>query len=289
MRDRVTETAELRVVADGIPFEIVRASYVRQRFAPHAHETYAIGVIEFGASRVAYRGEWERHVPGGVIVIAPGEVHNGEADHPAGWSYRMIYPPEAMVAHAVGEFTPAPVFARSFYEDAALAHDFGEVHRALEGADSLVTGSLMLHGFLRELVRRHACTVSPSRTRSESAVVAGVRQYLHTHYSRPVALDELSHLAGLSTFHLIRVFKRAVGLPPHSYLGQVRVQRARELLRSGESISGTAFATGFSDQSHLTRHFRRVVGVTPGEYVRAYHGRAPRAYSTRRRPLSASR
>jgi AraC-like DNA-binding protein len=75
--------------------------------------------------------------------------------------------------------------------------------------------------------------------------------------------------AELSTFHLIRVFRAAFGLPPYKYLEQVRIQQARRLIRHGLPLMHVVHATGFSDQSHLTRYFKRVVGVTPGSYARA--------------------
>jgi AraC-like DNA-binding protein len=74
----------------------------------------------------------------------------------------------------------------------------------------------------------------------------------------------------MSAFHLVRQFRRYYGVPPYRYLELVRVERAKLLLRSGARISHVAFATGFSDQSHLTRHFKRVLGVTPGSYARSY-------------------
>jgi AraC-like DNA-binding protein len=81
------------------------------------------------------------------------------------------------------------------------------------------------------------------------------------------SLEDLAHIAGLSPFHLTRVFHEATGLPPHTYLTQLRVSRAKQRLQAGDPIADVAAATGFSDQSHLTRRFKRIVGVTPGQFV----------------------
>jgi AraC-like DNA-binding protein len=71
----------------------------------------------------------------------------------------------------------------------------------------------------------------------------------------------------MSPFYLLRVFHNAVGVPPHEYQTQVRIAQARKLIRKGMSISQVALTTGFFDQSHLYRNFKRIVGVTPGQYL----------------------
>jgi AraC-like DNA-binding protein len=83
---------------------------------------------------------------------------------------------------------------------------------------------------------------------------------------------ELSQVCGVSAFHLIRCFRDAVGLPPHAYLKALRVSRAQAMLQGGSSISDVAYDCGFSDQSHLTRNFKRVTGLSPGAYARLVRG-----------------
>jgi AraC-like DNA-binding protein len=96
--------------------------------------------------------------------------------------------------------------------------------------------------------------------------VARARDYLEAHFSENVSLALLSRVAGLSSFHLNRAFRIAYGLPPHAFQTQLRITRARKLLREGWSPSAAASEAGFADQSHLHRHFKRVVGVTPAVF-----------------------
>jgi AraC-like DNA-binding protein len=96
--------------------------------------------------------------------------------------------------------------------------------------------------------------------------VQRARDYLDQHYAENVTLDDLAAAASLSPFHLLRVFRRTVGLPPHAYLTGVRVRQARRLLLADLPIADVAAQTGFADQSHLSRHFKRIVGVPPGRY-----------------------
>ena len=91
--------------------------------------------------------------------------------------------------------------------------------------------------------------------------------------AEPVSARALSALVGLHPAYLNRVFSARVGMPPHAYLTDLRVQRARELLAAGRPLSGVAYDTGFADQSHLTRCFKRAVGITPGAYQDQVRGR----------------
>jgi AraC-like DNA-binding protein len=93
------------------------------------------------------------------------------------------------------------------------------------------------------------------------------REYLEANYTENVSLRQLAFVSNISPFHLLRTFHDVVGLPPFEYQTQLRISQAKKLLRDGWSIADVAAETGFADQSHLTRHFKRVVGVTPGKYL----------------------
>jgi AraC-like DNA-binding protein len=120
-----------------------------------------------------------------------------------------------------------------------------------------LAGLLLESGHLRPAVRRAG---------DEPGAVARARDYLTANLAGPVSLEDLAAAAGLSAFHLLRVFKKATGLTPHAWLTQLRVERARHLLLAGATPAETALATGFYDQSHFTNTFRRFMGVTPRRY-----------------------
>jgi len=118
--------------------------------------------------------------------------------------------------------------------------------------------------------------MAATRTGSSAAtgrnVIDVVRDYMRSHLDRRISLQELSELAGMCRFALARTFAREVGVPPHAYLNRLRVGRARELIAAGRRLSDVALEVGFTDQSHLTRHFKRQLGMTPGEWARQSRG-----------------
>jgi AraC-like DNA-binding protein len=103
----------------------------------------------------------------------------------------------------------------------------------------------------------------------EPRAVRRLREHIESHYAEAVTLADLASLVSLSKFHMLRVFRASVGLPPHAFLTRVRILHAQALIRAGVSLTRVALDTGFSDQSHLIRHFKRALGVTPGAYARS--------------------
>jgi len=263
------DIAHVTVVHSGSPFEILRGRYVRQRFAPHMHDTYAVGVMESGAATCMSRGRESVHAPGDLITIDPEQVHTGEPLSAEGWSYRMLYIPREVMARAVGS-DALPRFANTGTADYELSARIAHVHAMLEQGTDPLHQEVALLGTLREICERHSQEPSSAPSFASPHALHRVRDFIDAHHAEPVSLADLALVAEMSAFHLIRQFRRYYGVPPHRYLDLVRVQRAKLMLQQGARISDTAFATGFSDQSHLTRQFKRVLGVTPGSYAKSY-------------------
>lgn len=275
-RSLTSESATMTRLRVFDTLELLRARYTRQRFAPHAHDEYVFGMVEAGAARTLFRGREDVHATGSVITFAPGEVHTGAPATEHGWSYRMLYPSESLVRFAAREATGrdfSPTFDTSFAADPALADRVRATHAVLEGNADGLRKECALVETLGAIIIRHAATpnaATGARPGARStAALRRVRELLDAEYARTVTIGELAREAGLSTFHLIRVFRATFGLPPYKYLELVRIQQARRLIRLGFPLTHVVHATGFSDQSHLTRYFKRIVGVTPGIYARA--------------------
>ncbi|MQA83840.1 MAG: helix-turn-helix domain-containing protein [Streptosporangiales bacterium] len=269
--------AEARDVAwywrhPGLPgVDLLRARFVRHRYGRHTHDGYAIGVIEAGVEEWHYRGSTHRAGPGGMVFVGPGEVHDGHAGVPEGWAYRMLYPPVDLVtdvAAELGRRNGTPRFPDDAVYDPASARAFRAAHRAAESGDVLATSSLTRIA-IATLLRRHAVPrpMDPAdSTRRLPAAVTAAREILHERLADPPSLHDLAAEVGTAPFVLLRAFRAATGLPPHTYLNQERVRRARALLDGGTPPAEVAARIGFADQAHLTRHFKRIVGVPPGAY-----------------------
>jgi AraC-like DNA-binding protein len=248
--------------------DILQATYVRQAFRPHAHEEYAIGIIEAGAQSVRLGGSQQIFASGTLALINPGEVHTGQAQTEGGWTYRMLYPPVGVVLAALGG-GPSPVFRAASVNDPVLYQRFLALHRALERGGEVLELDQRWRAFVVTLTGRHAeqgHRLVP--VRRELGAVRRAQQLLRTCAldGSSLTLSDLGEQAGLPPLRLLRAFKAATGLPPHAYQTQLRLERARSLLTSGLPAAEVAFMVGFYDQSHLGRFFRETYGVTPGKY-----------------------
>ncbi len=114
---------------------------------------------------------------------------------------------------------------------------------------------------------RREAPPAPARGGLPPSAMRRVREHVEVHLSESMDLAELAGVAGLSVYHFARAFKQSTGVTPHHYLVHRRIERAQEMLaRSELPLSEIALAAGFSDQSHLARHFRQMLGMTPGQF-----------------------
>lgn len=250
---------------------LLRARFVRHSFSKHFHEGFAVGCIEQGAMRFRYLGENQVAPAGHVNLVVPGEVHDGHGATDEGWAYRMFYlRPEALM-EAAKTLMPTPNlpnFRMGVINDPALARCIHNTHVALESPDtSAMEKETRLFWLLSHWISRHADERGAwSRTLSAHQAVDRAKEYIQASYGQDLTLGELGKAAGLSPFHLLRVFEKDLGITPHAYLTQVRVNRAKARLTNRERLADIAADCGFSDQAHMTRLFKRQIGITPGKY-----------------------
>ncbi|HEY6514979.1 MAG TPA: AraC family transcriptional regulator [Steroidobacteraceae bacterium] len=251
----------------------LHARFVAHRYARHAHEYAVIGLVESGVQSFAYRGS--RHITpaGRIFVVNPDEPHTGEAVSSTGYVYRTLYLDEALLTRTMSELrgpaSRSTLIRGAVLEHPALAASLARLHRALARAAPALEQESLLLSALTLLLTQHAVVPRAApRAGREPAAVATARDYINTHFNEDVSLSQLARLARLSPWYFARVFEKAVGLPPHAYLDGVRISHARALLDSGQSIAAAASCAGYADQSHLTKRFRRLLGITPGQYIR---------------------
>ena len=252
--------------------DCLTATFRTHVYAAHTHETYVVGTVDAGCETWNARGARHYAGPGDVLFNLPLDVHDG-APFGDGYSYRMTYPSVGFIQQVASgvcgrTVTATPMFKASVVRDPDGARLFGDAHIALErGLDPLAGEELLLLAYGR-LLALHA-DIRPAMLGREPAPIARVREAIEQRYAESLMLTELAQIARLSTYHLIRAFRTEVGLTPHAYLVDVRVRRARELLRMGLAPAEVALRVGFADQAHLTRAFKARIGVAPGAYRRA--------------------
>jgi AraC-like DNA-binding protein len=279
---KAAEDARMWRTEDLGGLELLRATLSEFAFRPHAHEEFFIALTEEGFATPTYRGDTHVIGPGDLIVLNPEEVHAGGPLAEGSWTYRALYPRPNLMCEIMAEFPGGrptmPNFGGDVVRDQEVAARLRRFHRLSELPESsILERDAQLTEALVLLVGRHAAPLqAPRSPRRERRAVRLSREYLEEHAAENVTLGALARFAGLSAFHLCRVFREAVGMTPHAYQTQVRVRRAKSLLRAGLPIALVATEAGFYDQAHLTRHFKRIVGLTPGRYVDVKHATSRR-------------
>ncbi|AIF54181.1 AraC family transcriptional regulator [Pelosinus sp. UFO1] len=262
--------------------ELLRATYITHSFTRHTHEGFGIGVIEGGALEFFYRGEKLIAPSGHINLVIPGEAHDGHAASEIGWSYRMFYLKPELLQQAAfeiaGKATGIPFFRDGIIKDAYLAALIRNFHLMLEGSDMpVIEQESYLLTMLTLCILRHAN--EPLLLRSvgkQKKEVNRAREYIEDNYKENISIQQLSTISGLSPFHLIRVFGDSIGVPPHLYLKQVKIKRAKELLAKGVSPLFVAHELGFVDQSHFSKQFKQITGITPSKYSNFIQGFSPK-------------
>ena len=241
----------------------------------HSHGDYQLCYSPNFPGEYRYRGESHAVPVGSLSVIHPGEIHSAHdpRDREILAEYRMVYVKhpvfQRVAAEIAGHERGLPSFPTPVVLDKHLARSFLRMHTVLEGSASALEKDSRLLSVLSEFVVRWASErLSPKRFGNEPRAVGLAREYLEDDPAGSISLEELSRIANLSPYHLCRVFKKEVGIPPHAYQINVRLDRAKDLLLKGWTISEVVRQTGFYDQSHFTHSFKRLVGVTPGYYAK---------------------
>ncbi|WP_244481202.1 AraC family transcriptional regulator [Rhizobium sp. Leaf371] len=257
-------------IAEGTGIERIEAAFRGNAFAPHRHDTYALGLTLHGVQTFRYRGEVRYSAPGNIIVLHPDEVHDGGAATEDGLRYRMLYLPPERLIDALGS-RDLPFVASPVLSDPSLAASLADAMRDLDGElDDLHCAELL--SAVADGLSRHARRGTAAGVRIDAAAVRRACDFLHGAHDRPVTSADLEAVTGLDRFALARQFRACLGTSPHRYLIMRRLEQARALIRKGRPLADIALATGFADQAHFTRHFKTAHGLTPGRWAALSRG-----------------
>ncbi|MGC9537753.1 AraC family transcriptional regulator [Streptomyces sp. UG1] len=265
MREQALWT-RARLGPGGPPLDLLTAHFARHVYAPHAHEELTVGVCVGGLEIIAYRGGRITAGPGSIVVLEPGEMHTGGPAAPDGYAYRALYADPALLTD--GTTRPAlPHFREPVLDDPTLSTALRRAHTELATSPDPLEAESRIPWLLTALAHRHSTARAATDTvPGADHITRTVRDRLADELTSPPSLASLATDLGLSRYQLLRAFRTTMGIPPYAWLAQHRVTRARGLLESGLRPAEVAGMVGFADQAHLTRWFRRVLGVTPAAY-----------------------
>jgi len=244
--------------------EVFHAHFTEHAYPMHVHDAWTLLIVDDGAVRYDL-DRHERGTPGDTVSLLPPQVpHNGSPATPQGFRKRVLY----LDMTQLDESFIGPAVDGPDLTDPVLRRRVSQLHTALanrgdefEAESRLALISEQLRGHLRP--GPAFVSVRPDR-----GIAHSLRDLLDERLLEGLALEEAARLVHAHPTHLVRAFSSAFGIAPHQYMMSRRVDLARRLLLDGQPPGAAATAAGFYDQSHLTRHFKRVVGVTPGRYVR---------------------
>jgi AraC-like DNA-binding protein len=248
--------------------------------ARHLHPTWQLAWSPDATGEHWVRGSTRVAPPRAISVIPPGEVH---APSQQTWveapsSFMMAYLDEDYMDQVMsdgrepGRGTPT-LQSIVIASDSILSRLFARAHRLSFDGDPLARDTVWRAVVTRMLTRHVHRRLAPVRATREPRAVNAALEFLHAWPYRPTTLAELARVAKVTPARLCRAFSRQIGLPPHAYHVRMRIERAKMLLLRGHPVSDVAAVTGFADQSHLGRHFKRIVGMAPAAY-QAARGRA---------------
>jgi AraC-like DNA-binding protein len=255
--------------------EVLHADFPEHAYPMHTHDSWTLLIIDAGLVRYDLDRHQQCAVTSQVTLLPPNVPHDGHSAHPSGFRKRVLYlEPDMLGGTLIEEHRPERDFTGVAVDqpgltDPALRHRLHQLHDVLAWrTEDLEAQSRLL--LIRERLQEHLRRPGKESARRRDPGVAGrLRELLDARVQAGITLDEAALALHTHPTHLVRAFSREYGLPPHLYLTGRRVELARKHLLAGRPAAEVAVLAGFYDQSHLTRHFRRMLGVSPTRYTRA--------------------
>ena len=257
---------------DGL--EIFAGSFENYIFKPHFHECYTVIFVQEGIGDYSTKNKQLVVPQGSMLILTPYQVHTGRSKDGSRWRFLTAYIPQRLVETAYRQFlglTPEDSDVKPYFNenkfDSSELFDLGlEIFTELLENSNPSGAKAQLDLFLKVLFQagQEVNKLEDQQGRRESVNL--VKDYLHEHYAEEISIEHLCDLSGLTEFSLIKSFKKYFELPPHQYLINLRVEKAKQLLKQPSPSTHIAYEVGFYDQSHFIRHFKNIVGVTPKKF-----------------------
>ncbi|MBC2459632.1 AraC family ligand binding domain-containing protein [Clostridium beijerinckii] len=249
---------------------------IMQKFPNHFHDYYVIGFIENGKRYLSCKNKQYIIETGDLIVFNPGDIHTCEQIDDRTLDYRCINVKKDVMKKITFEITGKeylPNFMEFVLFRNELTSSLKELHlMIMEEEKNLKKEELFLF-IMEQLIREYSNPVSEMTIQEASAEIKTVCDYLENNYMENITLNQLSNLTGLSKYYLLHSFTKQKGISPYNYLQTIRIGKAKKMLEQGVAPIDVAFKTGFTDQSHFTNFFKKLIGLTPKQYMNIFINR----------------
>ncbi len=249
---------------------LAQTQYSTFEFPPHFHTYYVLLVVEAGVNE-GFTGK-DRYTiePGSLLIINPGEIHAGKSYQQQFLQFSSFLVEAAYMKEVLGKngftnsgdlvFPSLPIVQHtSGAQVSSLCQAFQEA--SLEGIEEAAADL-----FCRLIHDYNAQGKKLPLAQLDKGYIAKAKQYIEDHYDGSWELAQLAAHCDISPYHLIREFRRHIGLTPLAYLRNFRIERAKEMLQHKHSVTEIAHAVGFYDHSHFLRNFKKLTGMLPSQY-----------------------
>ncbi|NSB13872.1 AraC family ligand binding domain-containing protein [Clostridium beijerinckii] len=249
---------------------------IMQKFPNHFHDYYVIGFIENGKRYLSCKNKQYIIETGDLILFNPGDIHTCEQIDNRTLDYRCINIKKDVMKKITFEIIGKeylPNFMEFVLFRNELTSSLKELHlMIMEEEKNLKKEELFLF-IMEQLIREYSNPVSEMTIQEASAEIKTVCDYLENNYMENITLNQLSNLTGLSKYYLLHSFTKQKGISPYNYLQTIRIGKAKKMLEQGIAPIDVAFKTGFTDQSHFTNFFKKLIGLTPKQYMNIFINR----------------
>jgi len=245
--------------------ESIEAFFQGEAYGPHRHDTYSVGITLSGIQQFHYRKEKVRSPQGAALILHPDEVHDGEVGTTEGFGYRMLYLDPALINEALNSRS-LPYLPVGTSLDPRLVNAVSALFASEEKPGETLQRDDSLFTFANILESVSARKRQQQARQYDCHAVKLARTFLLEQYTDSISLTTLEQISGLNRWQLTRDFRACFGTSPHRFLIMRRLDQVRAFIRKGFSLADAAFAAGFADQAHMSRHFKNTWGISPAKW-----------------------
>ena len=252
-----------------LKIEAYRFKGIMQKFPNHFHEHYVIGFIEKGQRYLSCKNKEYTTSTGDLLLFNPFDSHTCEQIDDKVLDYRCINIKPEIMKKTVFEITGKnylPKFNQPVIFRSELVPLLQELHYIIMEEELDFKKEELFFFLIEQLIEEHTEPNLQSNLENTNIEIQAVCDYLENNYAEHIVLDELSTIAGMNKYSLLRNFTKLKGITPYRYLENIRVNKAKKLLEKGVEPIDAAIQTGFVDQSHFTNFFKNFIGLTPKQY-----------------------